>query len=717
MAVCSLGISAVMTQLTLMREFLTAFSGNEMIFGIILANWLLLMGLGSHLGRTASRVKDPLGLLIVAQIVIAILPLVNLFALRALRNTLFLRGSLVGPTETILSSFVLLLPYCLLAGYLLTLFCLILASKPEQASIGQVYSLDNVGSILGGLLFSVALVRFFSHVDILYIPAFLNLFFAGVLAVFFGRKILAILTGLVIIGLGLQMALVGLDRTSTRIQYAGQNVVYHGNSPYGGLVVTETAGQFNFTENGVPLFSTHDTQHAEETAHYPMIQRPRDRAAAVLLIGGCVTGTLKELSKYTIRRLDCVELDPLVIDVGQKFSGPIVAKSPIRILNTDGRRFVRHTKNRYDVVILDMPDPSTSQINRLFTAEFFAETKAILTDNGILSFSLGRYENYLSRDLATLIAIADRTLKTVFRNVLILPGGRIFFLASDGTLHAEIARRIEESAVPTEWLNRSYLDAVLTPDRMAESQRAVSSAAAINTDLNPTLYYHHLLYWISHFDTKTGILEILLLLLAIAYLFTLRPVSFAVFASGFSSSALLVILLLGFQILYGYVYHLLGVIVTLFMAGLALGSIAMNRMLARRRILHLAKLEFALAVYAGLIPFALMGLHAIQNPILADNSAVLIPLLSLIMGALVGLEFPLAGKLDLRQGSANPNSDGPHVTATAARLYTADFVGGCIGALLVSTLLVPLVGVMALCFLIAGLNIISGLIILFVRTP
>ena len=58
-AVGALGVSCVMTQLALMRELLAAFSGNEMVFGIVLGLWLLLMGIGTWLGRVSERIWMP----------------------------------------------------------------------------------------------------------------------------------------------------------------------------------------------------------------------------------------------------------------------------------------------------------------------------------------------------------------------------------------------------------------------------------------------------------------------------------------------------------------------------------------------------------------------------------------------------------------------------------------------------------------------------------
>lgn len=46
-ALFALGFSAVITQLTLMRELLCVYSGNELVVGVVLGNWLLLTGLGA----------------------------------------------------------------------------------------------------------------------------------------------------------------------------------------------------------------------------------------------------------------------------------------------------------------------------------------------------------------------------------------------------------------------------------------------------------------------------------------------------------------------------------------------------------------------------------------------------------------------------------------------------------------------------------------------
>ena len=74
-----------------------------------------------------------------------------------------------------------------------------------------------------------------------------------------------------------------------------------------------------------------------------------------------------------------------------------------------------------------------------------------------------------------------------------------------------------------------------------------------------------------------------------------------------------------------------------------------------------------------------------------------IALLTLVLASMVGMEFPMATRTSFRD-----------VAGTASRLYTADFTGACLGALLASTLLIPLLGVTVTCLLAAGLNAVSG---------
>jgi len=110
-----------------------------------------------------------------------------------------------------------------------------------------------------------------------------------------------------------------------------------------------------------------------------------------------------------------------------------------------------------------------------------------------------------------------------------------------------------------------------------------------------------------------------------------------------------------------------------------------------------------MAALAVALPLVLIALGRVENVVVQTVATrVLIPLLALMLAILVGLEFPLAGKVDFRT-----------VSDTAARIYTADYLGAALGALLVSTLLIPVIGVVQVCLLAAGLNLASGAVVYF----
>lgn len=711
LAVGGLGASAVITQLTLMRELLGAFSGNELVLGISLGSWLLLTGIGTWGGRLSDRFTDPGRVLATGLLCAALLPLAQVCTVRGLRDVIFLHGAVVSVTETVLGSLALLMPFCLISGGLLTLACHVLALDGGPASTGLVYFADAAGSIVGGVLFSFALVPWFDHFALLYFPAMLNLLLASLLARTFHAKFLFSATGfsaIVLTGLVLHA---NIDELTTQWQHFGQRIIFRANSPYGRLVVTSDAGQLTFFENGKPVTSTHNIDQVEETVHYAMIQRPDARR--VLLISGGVTGVAREILRYGVEEVTYVELDPLIIEAGRRFLPENLADPRIKAVATDGRHFVQHTIERYDVVIIALPDPSTSLLNRFFTAEFFGEIRRLLTEDGVLAFGLGHYENYVSLELAKLLSSAYRTLQQSYDHVCMIPGGRVFFLASTGPLSLEIAARLDQRGIFNKLVNRHYLDAMLTSDRLADLDRAVSQPAQLNTDFDPTIYYYILQHWLSQFPTHGGgFLGVCMLAGAGIYFISLRAVPRVIFASGFAASVLEVVLLLGFQTLYGSVYQQVGLVVTIFMAGLAIGAWLANRRLAKyfarprspeQSPRMLSWFAWAIAAFAILLPLILSHLEYLNKATGSDYAGRgTILVLTLLLAAVVGGLFPLAGMIE-------PGK----TTVSAPRLYTADFFGAALGALLASTLLIPLVGMTAVCLITAALNLMTGALVLY----
>lgn len=687
-----ISISAIITQLVLIREFLNIFSGNELVLGILLFNWLLLTGTGAYLGRHLAQVKDRVQFWLVCQTAIALLPLLQVAAIRSIRSVLFLPGEMLSLTATLAGSFLVLLPFCLISGALLTLACVMLSRKKEGRkgdSIGKVYFIDSVGSVIGGLTFTFILIYFLNSVQIACIVLFINLAAVVLLSRFFRKAGFTALGCTLIIIAALLISIYDINSITTRLQYSGQEILFNKDTPYGRVLITRTGEQVNFLENGLTLFSTADVISNEETVHYTMLQHSRPQK--ILLISGGIAGTIDEILKYDVQNIDYIELDPEVISAAGEHAGyeehPLVTTH-----NIDARLFVKQTDKKYDVVIIDLPDPSTAQLNRFYTIEFFTELRQVLNENGVIGLAISGSDVYMSPELKELNSVMHSTLVQVFKNVIVIPSSSNHFIASDAELSYFISGLVEERGIETQFVNSHYLKSIITMERITYLFNSLSEDVQPNTDFRPVMYHHTLQHWLSRFDATILALLLIPVAIALIYFALLRPIPLALFTTGFTTTGLEMVLLLGFQMLYGYVYSRIGLIIALFMLGLAIGSYYMNR--ASKGMLFFFGVLGCVAGYSLVLPLILLGLSRAS----LGSSAVqtIFSLLTFAIAFLDGMLFPLASRLSFKS-----------VPKTSAQLFNADFVGASLGALVVSTVLIPLFGIATVCLILAGSIIIS----------
>ena len=59
--------------------------------------------------------------------------------------------------------------------------------------------------------------------------------------------------------------------------------------------------------------------------------------------------------------------------------------------------FLKKTKKRYDVNLVNLPQPFTLLLNRYYTVEFFQLVREHLTEDGLYTISLPGSETFLSQ--------------------------------------------------------------------------------------------------------------------------------------------------------------------------------------------------------------------------------------------------------------------------------------------------------------------------------
>ncbi len=665
--VIATGISSVVAQLLIIREFLAQFQGNEFVIALILFNWLILGGIGTILSHRITRnlwaaTATRLGWL---SLLLAGLPGVLILAVRYFRDVFFVHGSSVGFYSILIYSFLATAPYCLIIGFVLPYSLFVIRTSNPGYPGARIYITDNLGDVSGGALFSFVLVLWVSPMTAVFLANLPLLVSVILLFHHFSRQRLSVYLGaavtLAVLGAGMFLEPLSL------FPFEGKPV-YYSESRYGRIQVLKDKEQYTLFLGGVPLFSSQNLNMAEETIHYPLSQV--DTVRDVLLISA-QGGMMAELEKYRPASVDYVELDPKVADVEFRFG--LIKKIPgLRVIHQDGRAYLEKSKKIYDAIIMNLSEPDTFQINRFYTDRFFALARRHLDPNGVLSFAMEGFENYLAEPQRQKISSLYNTVSDYFSHVLLLPGERIFFLCGSRAINIDIPKLLDQKGIPTRYI-RGYYYGNVTPERIERLNSLIDPKTPKNIDDVPQLMHIMFLQWFAKFSTSpTGFIVVLLLFCAV-YLFRIHLEEFVLFSTGFMVMGSEILVIFAFQIFFGYIYFQIGLIVTVFLAGLLPGAWFGDRFRKRSKQ-TLMLTDGLLMVLMGLL-IAAVKLAGHQLPVVAYL------IFGFSVSLICGFQFPVA--LYLRGG------DAPAVTQT----FSADLIGAAFGTLIANVVLIPYFGI------------------------
>ncbi len=680
------GISSVVTQLLIIREFLAQFQGNEFIIALILFNWLVLGGIGTILTRWITRdlwaaTANRLGWL---SLILAGMPAVQILAIRFLRDVFFIHGSSVGFYPTLSYTFLITAPYCLMIGFVLPYsFFAIRAENPDYPG-ARIYITDNLGDVSGGALFSFVLVFLVTPLKAVFL-ANLPLLLTACLLLSHNsfRSRISVYLGT---GMTFVILIAGIFLEPASLFPPSGKMVYYEESRYGRIEVQKDQEQFTLFVGGVPLFGTQNLSMAEETIHYPLAQLSRVQDILLISAEG---GMMKELEKYRPASIDYVELDPKVAEVEFRFN--MIKKIPsLKVIYQDGRAYLADSNKIYDAIIVNLSEPDTYQVNRFFTDRFFDLARRHLGRHGVLSFSMEGFDNYLAEPQRQKLSSLYNTVKDYFKHVLLLPGEKIFFLCSSQPLNTDIPALLDRKNIPTSYI-KGYYYGNLTQERIERLNALIDPLTPKNRDDYPQLMRLMFQQWFAKFSTSPTAFIVILALVCMVYLIRITAEEFVLFSTGFTIMGSELLVIFAFQIFFGYIYFQIGLIVTVFLAGLLPGAWFGHRFRYRSKQ--------TLSLADGLL-ILLMGVLIV---VLKQGSYRLPVSFFLCYGFVVslicGFQFPVA--LYLRGG------DAPAVTQT----FSADLIGAAFGTLITSVVLIPYFGIIWAAAGLIGLKILSLMII------
>lgn len=357
-------------------------------FSTIIGSYLFAMGVGSWLSRHFERqlpahfLRIELLVALAGGLLPALLFLANAYAPASFRVVLYGLVLLVGT----------------LVGLEIPLVMRILRRDVQlRELVSQVLTFDYLGALAVSLAFPLLLVPRLGMVRTGLLFGLMNAAVA-VWALWLFRHELrrtaahaaACAAVLAVLGAGW----VAAERITTLAEdrlYADR-VVFAQTTPYQRIVVTHAPGAgrpgHRLFLNGNLQFAERDEyRYHEALVHPAMAAHGAPKKVAVL--GGGDGMAVREILRYPgVEQVTLVELDPAMTELFTRqpelaaLNGKALASPRVRIVNTDAFRWLDETRETFDVIIVDFPDPTNFSIGKLYTLSFYALLEKRLAASG-----------------------------------------------------------------------------------------------------------------------------------------------------------------------------------------------------------------------------------------------------------------------------------------------------------------------------------------------
>jgi len=751
----SCGLFTIGAQTLLFREFTTAFEGNDISVGVFFAAWFFWIGLGALLLRRWNRLADlllrhveSLFLLYVPAFVGQLLLIVQVRELAGVAS-----HDLMSVQTMVLWAMAVNAPVSFVTGVLFPVACRWI-EQTDSFPISRIYILEALGSFAGGLAVTALLACHVHTVRVFFLLALVLLLGVGLAG--FRRRgayvcLFLAVSSLVSVGTGIDgraaQYLRAMKWSKLLPRETLEGAFSTGQAEY---LYGRYHGQWIAVREGSVCEALPNEEEAGQTAALALCQNPQTRRALVIGSGLAVCNRLLRLPqmeevawastdgeylKWLLRRV------PNEFWAGDSRFGPVEGET---------RRYLDTRQDHFDLVIVNLPDVTSSTFNRYYTVEFYKRVKASLRDGGVISVSIAGGEGVLGAELVGLGASVEKTLAQVFSHLVLVPGDQTWLIASDSpnltgdpALLRDRFAALEGSqeVFPPAGLLSVYQPEVATRIRQSYQKAGLPHELLVNRDARPLTHLYALLLAARQAGASFTRLVTLLALsgwtpflvpilvfiaLRAGVLATPRGVpkasvfdsSFLVFSAGWVGIAMVVILMYAYETHFGSLYLHVGIISSLFMVGLTAGALVCS-VLVRAYRTHVegvppsnreqdARDTTPDGVTTNRLPILLVGVllaHGLVLTVIAFGLAGtdvgrrlghgVFAAAFVLSGLCCGGYWPIAAA-QLAGGHSNSGEAG-------SRLEAADHFGAALGGLATSLLAVPVLGTRVSLLVLTGL--------------
>ncbi len=376
-----------------------------------------------------------------------------------------------------------------------------------RINVSSVMEKDYFGSLLGGIFFAFVGLPYLGLTYTPFILGSVNFLVAtglfimlrGNLPASSGKQLNLALVGTFLLLLGGTVFAERIISYGETARYKDK-VVYEEQSKYQKIVITKSKEDFWLFINGNQQLSSIDEIMYHEPLVHPVMQLS-DHPQHVLVMGGGDGGAVREILKYqSVESITLVDLDPAMTELGQKHDLLVAMNQnamnhpKLTIHNVDGFNFLDDNQQYYDVIIVDLPDPKSVELGRLYSYEFYKLCYRQLRPNGLLITQAGS-PYYAARAFncidATMEAAGFSTAP--IHNQVVTLGEWGWVIGAKSSSKENLKKQLQQlefKEIATKWINQEAMTLITSFGKKVFIEDGME--VEINKIHNPVLYRYYL---------------------------------------------------------------------------------------------------------------------------------------------------------------------------------------------------------------------------------
>lgn len=267
--------------------------------------------------------------------------------------------------------------------------------KNLRVTLSSIFSFDYIGGLIGSIAFPLLLLPHLGYFCTAFLTGTLNILVALLIILKYKEKIRHYKeTLLVTLGfLGILMTGTLFSENISNFVEDGlfrDKVIYRKQTKYQHIVLTRHRDDLRLFINGNVQFSSLDEYRYHEALVHLALSKA-EKKEKVLILGGGDGLAAREILKYeAVKKITLVDLDKEIIKIccENKLIASLnqhsLTNPKMEIVVEDAFKFLTDNQLKYDIIIVDLPDPNNESLNKLYSNVFYRLCKNSMEENGIL---------------------------------------------------------------------------------------------------------------------------------------------------------------------------------------------------------------------------------------------------------------------------------------------------------------------------------------------